>query len=115
MNKIGILNIYHYQKKADIIVVAPATADVLARLSVGRAEDLLSSTILATRSPVLLCPSMNENMWTHSATKANVNRLSEYGYNFVLPQKGDLACGDNGVGRLSDLQNIFDEILKTVK
>jgi phosphopantothenoylcysteine decarboxylase/phosphopantothenate--cysteine ligase len=97
-------------KKADIIVVAPATADALARLAAGRAEDLLSSVILATPSPVLLCPSMNERMWLHPATQENCRRLAGYGYRLVQPEHGELACGDTGYGRLANLSSIIAAI-----
>ena len=97
-------------KKADIIVVAPATADAIARFASGRAEDLLSSVILAAHSPVLVCPAMNDKMWEHPATKANVGRLKEYGYSFSGPQKGQLACGDVGMGKLAELEEIIGKI-----
>lgn len=102
-------------KKADIIAVAPATADALARFACGRAEDLLSSVILATSAPVLICPAMNEKMWLHPATKGNVERLKQYGYNFVAPRKGLLACGDQGIGRLAELDDITDSIKSILK
>ena len=97
-------------KKADIIVVAPATADAIARFAGGRAEDLLSSVILAAQSPVLICPAMNERMWLHPATKENTEKLKRYGYYFVEPLKGLLACGDTGIGKLAAIDNIEDKI-----
>jgi len=97
-------------KKADLIVVAPATADAIARFAGGRAEDLLSSVILAARSPVLVCPAMNEKMWLHPATKANVDRLKTFGYSFVGPREGQLACGDTGIGKLADIEEIAEKI-----
>ncbi|MBN1622194.1 MAG: phosphopantothenoylcysteine decarboxylase [Endomicrobiales bacterium] len=102
-------------KQADLLVIVPATADVISRLACGRAEDLLSSVALSTKSPILVCPSMNENMWLHPATKKNVDILNEYGYKFVFPEKGKLACGDEGMGRLADLNKIVDEIKKILK
>lgn len=101
--------------KADIIVVAPASADMLARLACGRADDLLSSVVLASDSPVLICPAMNERMWKNPATRANVKKLKEYGYEFVLPASGELACGSEGVGRLADLSDITARIAKLIK
>jgi len=97
-------------KKADLIVVAPATADAIARFAAGRAEDLLSSVILAARSPVLICPAMNERMWRHPATKANVERLKTYGYHFAGPGKGRLACGDTGTGRLEEIAIVVEKV-----
>jgi phosphopantothenoylcysteine synthetase/decarboxylase len=102
-------------KKVDLIVVAPATADAIARFAAGRAEDLLSSVILAAHSPVLICPAMNDKMWGHPATRANVERLKEYGYNFVGPEKGELACGDVGAGKLSDISDIISKITSILK
>jgi phosphopantothenoylcysteine decarboxylase/phosphopantothenate--cysteine ligase len=102
-------------KWADVFVVAPATADVMARLASGRAEDLLSSVMLSTTSRVLLCPSMNENMWKHPATKINLTVLRTYGYNFVMPEKGELACGDTGEGRLAGIEKIFEQISLLLK
>ena len=101
-------------QKADIIVVAPASADMIARLAAGRADDLLSCVILAARKPVLICPAMNENMWLHPATKENVRRCVSYGYRFTQPQEGELACGVNGAGRLAELESIVAEINTTV-
>lgn len=97
-------------KKSDVIVVVPATADVIARFANGRAQDLLSSVVLSTKAPVLICPAMNSNMWQHLATKKNVKILKEFGYQFVGPDKGDLACGDEGIGRLADLDKIVESI-----
>jgi phosphopantothenoylcysteine synthetase/decarboxylase len=102
-------------KKSDLIVVAPATADAIARFAAGRAEDLLSSVILAARSPVLVCPAMNDKMWSHPATRANVERLKEYGYNFEGPQNGQLACGDTGMGKLSEIDDIVSKITAILK
>jgi phosphopantothenoylcysteine synthetase/decarboxylase len=97
-------------RKADVVAVIPATADAIARMAAGRAEDLLSSVVLATKAPVLVCPAMNANMWTHPATQENVRTLKSYGYHFVDPEEGDLACGEKGPGRLAGL----DVILRAV-
>jgi phosphopantothenoylcysteine synthetase/decarboxylase len=96
--------------KADIIVVAPASADMIACLACGRADDLLSSVVLASHAPVLICPAMNDRMWQHAATKANVEKLKNYGYKFVPPAKGELACGSEGEGRLASLVDIVAKI-----
>lgn len=97
-------------KKADLLVVAPATADAIARFACGRAEDLLSSVVLAAECPVLICPAMNERMWLHPATRGNTDKLKGYGYAFVGPKQGELACGDTGIGALSDTGAIVDRI-----
>lgn len=102
-------------QKADIIVIVPATADTIAKLACGRAEDLLSSVVLAAQSPVLVCPAMNERMWFHQATQNNVHRLKEYGYHIVPPEKGELACGITGTGRLADLEKIRQAIEKILR
>jgi phosphopantothenoylcysteine decarboxylase/phosphopantothenate--cysteine ligase len=87
---------------ADLVVVAPATADLLAKLAHGLADDLVSTLLLATRAPVLAAPAMNVNMWRHPATEANVERLRGRGVRFVGPEAGFLACGWEGEGRMSE-------------
>jgi phosphopantothenoylcysteine decarboxylase/phosphopantothenate--cysteine ligase len=87
---------------ADLVVVAPATADLLAKLAHGIADDLVSTLLLATRAPVLAAPAMNVNMWRHPATEANVERLRERGVRFVGPEAGFLACGWEGEGRMAE-------------
>jgi phosphopantothenoylcysteine decarboxylase/phosphopantothenate--cysteine ligase len=99
---------------ADVIVVAPATADAVSRLAQGRAGDLLSAVILASIKPVLVCPSMNTNMWMHKATVRNIETLKGFGYKIVQPQKGELACGTTGAGRLADLSEIKDSVINTL-
>ncbi len=87
---------------ADVVVVAPASADFMAKLSHGLADDLLSTLCLATASPVLLAPAMNRQMWMAPATRANHARLIEYGYTLVGPEEGPQACGDVGPGRMAE-------------
>jgi len=87
---------------ADLVILAPATADLLAKWNAGIADDLVSTLLLATRAPVLAAPAMNVNMWHHPATQANVERLRERGACFVGPEAGALACGWEGEGRMSD-------------
>ncbi|MDR2399205.1 MAG: phosphopantothenoylcysteine decarboxylase [Endomicrobium sp.] len=96
--------------EADIILVAPATADILSRLAYGRADDLLTCTVLASKAKVLICPAMNTNMFNHKATKNNIALLKDYGYNFVSPEKGELACGDCGDGRLARVETIVSAV-----
>lgn len=98
--------------QADAIVVAPATADLISKAAHGLAGDLLTTVLLATRAPVLFCPSMNVNMWEHKATQANVGRLKELGYQVLEPAEGDLACGWEGKGRLLEPTEILEEIRK---
>ncbi|MDR0800701.1 MAG: phosphopantothenoylcysteine decarboxylase [Endomicrobium sp.] len=99
-------------KKADIIVVVPATADIIARLACGRADDLLACTVLASKADILICPAMNTNMFNHKATQNNIRALKNYGYRFVMPEKGELACGDCGDGKLASVEVIVKELLR---
>jgi phosphopantothenoylcysteine decarboxylase/phosphopantothenate--cysteine ligase len=87
---------------AELLIVAPATANLLAKLALGLADDLVSTIALATRAPVLAAPAMNVNMWEHPATQQNVARLCERGVRTVGPETGELACGWEGEGRMSD-------------
>jgi phosphopantothenoylcysteine synthetase/decarboxylase len=97
-------------KKADIIVVVPATADIISRFACGIADDLLTCTVLASKADILICPAMNANMFNHRATRKNVEILKNYGYRFVMPEKGELACGDCEDGRLASVEIIVKEI-----
>jgi len=87
---------------AELVLIAPASADALARLAQGRADDLLSTVVLATRAPVLVAPAMNHAMWAHPATQANTDTLRERGVGVVGPASGDQACGETGSGRMSE-------------
>jgi len=97
-------------RSADLIVVAPATADLLAKMAQGRADDLASTTVLATDKPVLVAPAMNVRMWTHAATQRNVAQLKADGVAFVGPDDGEMACGEFGPGRMSEPEAIADVV-----
>jgi phosphopantothenoylcysteine decarboxylase/phosphopantothenate--cysteine ligase len=97
---------------ADLVIVAPATANVLAKMANGIADDLLTCTLLATRAPVLVAPAMHTAMWEHPATRENVERLRVRGVAFVGPAVGRLASGGTGVGRFAPVENIVDEALR---
>jgi phosphopantothenoylcysteine decarboxylase/phosphopantothenate--cysteine ligase len=98
-------------KAADVIVIAPATADFLARAASGQADDLLSAILLATKAPVLLVPAMNDHMWAHPQTKNNVAHLRKLGYQLVEPAEGMLAAGEGeGPGRMPEPEDIFAHI-----
>lgn len=99
-------------RKNDLIVVAPASANILAKMTYGLADDLASTLLLATDKPVLAVPAMNVKMWQHPATKRNVKQLKEDGIAFVGPNKGDLACGEEGFGRMAEPSEIVVEIEK---
>jgi phosphopantothenoylcysteine decarboxylase/phosphopantothenate--cysteine ligase len=98
-------------RDSDAIVVAPATADFLARAATGQAPDLLGAILLAAKCPVLLVPAMNDQMWAHAQTQANVARLRELGYQIVDPDTGELAAGEgSGPGRMPEPEIIFDHV-----
>ncbi len=93
---------------ADLIIIAPASANVIASLSQGQAGSLISTLCLATSAPVVICPAMNEKMWAHPATKKNVRRLKSFGYDIFGPAKGEQACGDMGWGRMQEPEMIVE-------
>lgn len=97
-------------KKADLLVIAPATANTIAKIANGIADDFLTTTLLATLAPVLICPSMNTNMWYHPAVQENITKLQNRGYSILYPESGELACGTEGVGRLAAVESIHKEI-----
>ena len=99
-------------QKADIFVIAPATANILAKMAHGIADDMLSTTVLATKAPVLAAPAMNTGMWENPATQENIRILSGRGVRFIGPAGGLLACGDTGIGRMSEPEEITEEILR---
>ena len=95
-------------QRAHLCLVAPATANILAKAACGIADDWLSTTLLATRAPILYAPAMNTNMYTHPATQANIEILRKRGAAFIGPASGRLACGTEGLGRLADIPDILD-------
>lgn len=99
-------------RSADLIVVAPATADLMAKMATGQANDLASTLLLATDKPVLIAPAMNVRMWNHSATQRNIATLQADGIRFVGPNDGDMACGEFGPGRMAEPAEIIDSIHK---
>lgn len=98
-------------READLVVVAPATADLLAKMANGHADDLASTLLLATDKPVLVAPAMNPRMWAHPATQRNVAQLHQDGIAFVGPEFGDMACGETGPGRMAEPDAILAAIL----
>lgn len=95
---------------ADLIVVAPATADLMAKMAGGRADDLASTVLLATDTPVLIAPAMNVRMWNHPATQRNLTQLRTDGIAVIGPNEGDMACGEYGPGRMSEPEEILAAI-----
>lgn len=101
----------HLARDADALVVAPATADFLARAAHGRADDLLAACVLATTAPVILCPAMNDAMWAHAQTQRNVSHLRDLGYTVVDPDVGPLAAGEgSGPGRMPEPETIVAHV-----
>jgi phosphopantothenoylcysteine decarboxylase/phosphopantothenate--cysteine ligase len=92
---------------ADIIIVMPTTANFMSKLSIGKAEDLASTVLLAADKDILLVPAMNVRMWLHKATQTNLKILQDFGYLFVGPEKGEMACGEFGEGKMSSPRQIF--------
>ncbi|UCD65343.1 MAG: bifunctional phosphopantothenoylcysteine decarboxylase/phosphopantothenate--cysteine ligase CoaBC [Deltaproteobacteria bacterium] len=98
-------------RDCDLVIIAPATAQTIAKLAYGFADDLLSTLVLASRTKVIIFPAMNSNMYCHAATQANMSRLQDYGYEIIEPEQGKLACGDEGIGRLIDWETARETIL----
>ena len=97
---------------ADLIIVLPTTANFMTKLSLGKAEDLATTVILASNKDILLVPAMNVRMWIHKATQQNVKILKDYGYLFIGPEKGEMACGEYGEGKMSSPRQIYSFIEK---
>lgn len=96
--------------RADVILVAPATADIIAKAAHGICDELLTTVINATKAPVIFAPSMNANMWWNKITQRNVGLLKEYGYKIIEPETGELACGYEGMGRLPKLSTVVAQL-----
>ena len=92
---------------ADLIIVLPTTANFMTKLSIGKAEDLATTVLLASNKDILLVPAMNVRMWLHKATQKNLKTLQDYGYNFIGPEKGEMACGEFGEGKMSSPRQIY--------
>lgn len=102
-------------RDADLVVVAPATADLMAKMAHGHADDLASTALLATDKPVLLAPAMNPAMWQHAAIVRNVEQLHRDGIQFVGPNAGDMACGETGSGRMAEPDEIVQAIMSSLQ
>src|SRR3954468_18251245 len=98
-------------REAHAVVIAPATADFMARAATGQAGDLLGAVLLATKAPVVIVPAMNDQMWAHAQTQRNVAHLRELGYEMIEPDTGELAAGEgSGPGRMPEPETIFAQI-----
>ena len=106
------VDIGHIQlsRSADFILVCPATADLLAKMAAGIADDLATTLLLATDKPVVVAPAMNVRMWQHAATQRNIAQLKSDGVRVVDPAEGEMACGEFGPGRLPEPEDIVDAI-----
>lgn len=102
-------------KEPDVVLVAPATANVVAKVAHGQADDLLTTTVLATDAPVVVAPAMNVGMWQAEATQKNIATLEQRGFDIVRPATGYLACGDTGEGKLADVDDIVARTLVALK
>ena len=100
-------------REAELILVAPATAQTIGRLAHGLAEDLLSAVILASQAKIMICPAMNSQMYNHPATRQNLATLKEYGYIIIEPDSGLMACGEEGPGRLPEWSTVHKRILES--
>ncbi|MCB2292031.1 bifunctional phosphopantothenoylcysteine decarboxylase/phosphopantothenate--cysteine ligase CoaBC [Clostridium algoriphilum] len=101
-------------KKADLFVIVPATANVIGKVANGIADDMLTTTIMATKAPVIFAPAMNVNMYNNPILQSNIQKLKEFGYNFINPTSGRLACGDIGEGKLAQTEDIFEIIMSNL-
>lgn len=99
-------------KRADLFMITPATADIIGKMACGIADDMLSTTVMATRAPVLIAPAMNTGMWENAAVQQNVKTLQARGVEFVMPVSGHLACGDSGTGKMEDVEIIAEHACK---
>ena len=101
--------------KADLFLVVPATANIIGKISWGIADDMLSTTIMATKSPVIFAPAMNNNMYENRIVRENIERLKSFGYKFIEPDTGHLACGYEAKGKLPKTKTIIDNVKKLIK
>ena len=107
-NKMGHIQL---SRDADLILVAPATTNIISKMAYGSCDDLASTVLMATNKPVFIVPAMNVRMWHNSATQRNIQILTNDGVKFIGPDNGDMACGEYGLGRMAETQNILDSIL----
>ncbi len=102
-------------KNADIVIVAPATANFIAKAALGIADDLLSALFLACKCKKVVCPAMNSNMYENEITRRNVDSLRQSGVYIIEPESGDLACGDKGIGRMRNHMEIVERVFKLLE
>lgn len=100
---------------ADLVIVAPATADIIAKAACGICDDLLTTLLCVTRAPVLMAPAMNVHMYENKIVQANIRRLEEHGFKMIGPAEGSLACGYEGMGRLVEAGEVVEEVRRVVQ
>lgn len=102
-------------QKADLMLIAPVTANVIGKISNGIADDMLSTTVMATKAKVLIAPAMNTNMYQNPIVQNNISKLKDFGYKFIEPASGRLACGDIGIGKLADVNTIVERVIEELE
>ena len=102
-------------QKADLMLIAPATANVIGKISNGIADDMLSTTVMATKAKLLIAPAMNTNMYQNPIVQNNISKLKDFGYKFIEPASGRLACGDIGIGKLADVNTIVERVIEELE
>lgn len=100
---------------ADLFLIAPATANIIAKIANGIADDMLTTTVLATKAPVVIAPAMNPDMYSNQITQANIEKLKKSGYHFIDPEYGKTACGTEGVGRLARIPVIINRVINLLE
>ncbi len=112
LNEESEMNHIKLADEADLLLIAPATADLIGKIAYGLAGDLLSTIVLATKAPLYFAPSMNVNMWEKEIVQQNIKTLQTRGYHMIEPEEGYLACGWEGKGRMAEPETILNTILK---
>jgi phosphopantothenoylcysteine decarboxylase/phosphopantothenate--cysteine ligase len=102
-------------RKADLMLIVPATANILGKVANGIADDMLSTTIMATKAKVVFAPAMNNEMYDNIIVQSNINKLKNYGYEFVEPVEGNLACGYKAIGKLASKDTIIEHVRKVLE
>ena len=106
---------YFFGSKAHVLLIAPATANIIGKVANGIADDMLSTTIMATTAKVVFAPAMNTKMYKNKIVQQNIEKLISLGYQFIEPASGRLACGDIGIGKLADINRIIEYVVNIVK
>jgi len=102
-------------QRCDLVLIAPATANIIAKLAAGLADDVLTCLALSTRVPIVVCCAMNEKMFQHKLTRENISRLKKIGYHFIGPGRGHLICGGVGIGHLAGIEEIVKAVVRMLR